>query len=106
GLWTGDAKERARTVAWFGGFGGFTAADLVRGAYIGPDEVQGVIDGLRQEGGLVEMTVGAGRQLLLHADMVKELEERVLQVLGRLHEEHPLMTAHDRQKVQSHLDYV
>src|SRR5439155_22624367 len=40
------------------------------------------------------------------ADMVKELEERILQALGRLHEEHPLMTAHDRQKVQSQLDYV
>jgi selenocysteine-specific elongation factor len=105
-LWTGDARERARTVAWFGGFGGFTAADLVRGANIGPDEVQGVIDGLRQEGGLVEMTVGAGKHLLLHADMVSELEERVLQTLGRLHQEHPLMTAHDRQRVQSQLDYV
>src|SRR5262249_56172526 len=23
-LWTGDAKERALTVAWFGGFAGFT----------------------------------------------------------------------------------
>src|SRR5207253_7118699 len=36
-LWTGDAEERALTVAWFGGFSGFTPADLVRGAHIGPD---------------------------------------------------------------------
>src|SRR5581483_4021066 len=34
-LWTGNARERALTVAWFGGFGGFTAADLVRGANVG-----------------------------------------------------------------------
>jgi selenocysteine-specific elongation factor len=34
------------------------------------------------------------------------LEERLLQVLGRLHEQYPLMSGHDRQKVQSHLDYV
>src|SRR5205807_9311959 len=34
------------------------------------------------------------------------LDERILQVLGRLHQEEPLVTAHDRQKVQSQLDYV
>jgi selenocysteine-specific elongation factor len=38
--------------------------------------------------------------------MVRELEERILQALARLHEEFPLMSAHDRQKVQSQLDYV
>jgi selenocysteine-specific elongation factor len=105
-LWTGDALERARVVAWFGGFSGFTPADLVRGANVGPDEVEGLLETLKQSGDLVEMSIGSGRRLLLHADMVKELEERLMQALGRLHEEHPLMTAHDRQKVQSQLDYV
>jgi selenocysteine-specific elongation factor len=38
--------------------------------------------------------------------MVKELEERLIQALSRLHEQFPLMSAHDRQKVQSQLDYV
>src|SRR5205085_658243 len=33
-LWTGDADQRALTVAWFGGFSGFTPADLVRGANV------------------------------------------------------------------------
>src|SRR5258708_37878153 len=28
-LWTGDPEQRALTVAWFGGFAGFTLADLV-----------------------------------------------------------------------------
>jgi selenocysteine-specific elongation factor len=65
-----------------------------------------VIEGLRQAGDLVEMTLGAGKQLLLHADMVKELEERILLTLAQLHQVYPLMTAHDRQKVQSQLDYV
>jgi selenocysteine-specific elongation factor len=105
-LWTGDALERARSVSWFGGFSGFSPADLVRGANVGPDEVEGVIVALRESGDLVELTVGAGRRVLLHSGMLKELEERVLQVLARLHEQSPLMTAHDRQKVQSQLDYV
>ena len=105
-LWTGNAEERALTVAWFGSFSGFTAADLVRGANVGPDEVEGLIARMKDRGDLVEVAVGAARRLLLHADMVKELEERVLQAVSRLHEQFPLMTAHDRQKVQSQLDYV
>jgi len=104
-LWTGNAEERARTVAWFGGFSGFTPADLVRGANVAPDEAEGLIAALKERGDLVEVAAG-NRRLLLHGDMVKELEERVLQALGRLHEQFPLMTAHDRQKVQSQLDYV
>jgi selenocysteine-specific elongation factor len=105
-LWLGNADERALTVAWFGGFSGFRPADLVRGANVGPDEAQPLIDRLKQEGSLVEVAMGQARRLLLHGDMLKELEERVLQAVGRLHEEFPLMSSHDRQKVQSQLDYV
>jgi len=105
-LWAGNAEERALTVAWFGGFTGFTAADLVRGANVGPDEVEGLIASLKERGALVEVAAGSARRLLLHADMVGELEERVLQTLARLHEQFPLMSAHDRQKVQSQLAYV
>jgi selenocysteine-specific elongation factor len=105
-LWTGDPGQRALTVAWFGGFGGFTLADLVRGANVSPEEAKDLIDQLKQKGQLVEVAVGSARHLLLHADMLKELDERILQVLGRLHGQFPLMTSHDRQKVQSQLDYV
>lgn len=105
-LWSGNADERALTVAWFGGFAGFTAADLVRGANIAPDQTDAVIARLRQEHKLVEIAVSSARKLLLHADMVGELDERILGVLQRLHDEFPLMTTHDRQKVQSQLDYV
>jgi selenocysteine-specific elongation factor len=105
-LWTGDARQRALTVAWFGSFGGFTAADLVRGANVGPDEAAGLIAKLQEEGELVEVVISPARRSLLHKDMVNELEERILQNLTRLHEQFPLMSTHDRQKVQSQLDYV
>jgi selenocysteine-specific elongation factor len=105
-LWTGDAEQRALTVAWFGGFGGFTHADLVRGANVAPDRAAELIDRLKERGELVEVVISPARRLLLHADMIKELDERILTVLGRMHEELSLMTSHDRQKVQSHLDYV
>ena len=44
--------------------------------------------------------------MILHADVIKELDERILDVLARMHEEFPLMTSHDRQKVQAQLAYV
>jgi selenocysteine-specific elongation factor len=105
-LWSGDAEQRALTVAWFGGFAGFSSADLVRGANIDPHEAQPLIARLKARGDLVDVAVGQARRLLLHADMLKELDARILQVLNRLHEELPLMSSHDRQKVQSQLDYV
>ncbi len=105
-LWSGDRDQRALAVAWFGPFAGFTAADLVPGANISPDQAEPLIAKLKDRGELVDVVISQARHLLLHADMVKELEDRILQALGRLHEEFPLMSAHDRQKVQSQLDYV
>jgi selenocysteine-specific elongation factor len=105
-LWTGDARQRALTVAWFGAFGGFTIPDLVRGANVGPDEAAELVARLKEEGELAEVAISSARRLLLHKDMVSELEGRILTVLDRLHEQFPLMSTHDRQKVQSQLDYV
>ena len=105
-LWTGDAQERALTVAWFGGFSGFAPADLVRGANVAPDQTAALIGQLQSAGKLVEVSVGQARRHLLHADMIRDLDERILAILTRLHAEAPLMATHDRQKVQSQLDYV
>jgi selenocysteine-specific elongation factor len=104
-LATGTPQQRALTVAWFAGFSGFTVADLVRSAGIGPEEAAEVIARLRTEGKLAEVRIGHGHKLL-HADILRELDDRLLQVLARLHQQFPLMSAHDRQKVQSLLDYV
>ncbi|MFO0930480.1 MAG: selenocysteine-specific translation elongation factor [Gemmataceae bacterium] len=105
-LWTGDPRERALTVAWFGGFHGFQLADLVRGAGLSPDEATTLVAALRQEGKLRELAVGPARRTLLHGDMIGELEAKVYALLDRLHEQFPLMSTHDRQKVQSQLGYV
>jgi selenocysteine-specific elongation factor len=105
-LWSGDARERALTVAWFGAFGGFTIPELVRGANIGPDEGAELVARLKEQNELVEIVISGARRMLLHKDMVSELEGRILTILDRLHEQFPLMSTHDRQKVQSQLDYV
>ena len=104
-LWSENPAVRAEVVAWFGGFHGSTAADFVRGAGVGPGQVAGLLQELQAAGKIVEVSAG-GKKVLLHADRVAEVEARLLDVLGKLHDEHPLMTTHDRQSVLSHLDYV
>ena len=105
-LWSGSADQRALQVAWFGGYHGFVASDLVRDANIAPDQTAPLIAKLADEGKLVHVTACQTRKLLLHADSVKELDERITQALARLHEQFPLMATHDRQKVQAQLDYI
>ncbi|MBY0229731.1 MAG: selenocysteine-specific translation elongation factor [Gemmataceae bacterium] len=105
-LWTGDAAERVLMVAWFGGFGGFTLADLVRGANVGPDDAARLVEELKAQGKLREVPIGTAKRLLLHGEMVGELESRVLGILDKLHEANPLMSTHDRHGVQSQLGYV
>ncbi len=106
-LWSGDATERAMTIAWFGGFAGFTPADLVRGAGVGPAAAEPLIAQLKSDGTLAELTSGGAKRVLLHRDeYVHELEDRVMGVLSALHKQFPLMTLHDRRKVESRLDYV
>jgi selenocysteine-specific elongation factor len=105
-LWSSEPRTRAVTVAWFGGFEGFTLADLVRGAALAPDEAKTLIETLTGEKQLVEIALGGTRKRLLHRDMVAELEERLLTHLNHLHEQFPLMSTHDRQKVQAQLAYV
>src|SRR5260221_8018447 len=52
-LWSGDAEQRAVTVAWFGGFSGFTKADIVRGGNVPPDQADDLIQRLKQRGELI-----------------------------------------------------
>jgi selenocysteine-specific elongation factor len=105
-LWTGDPKQRALCVAWFGGYSGFTQADLVRGADLDPEQALRIIEELRSENKLLAIAVQGGRQVILHTDILAELDERILAVLGKMHDELPLLSSHDRQKVQAQLDYV
>ena len=69
---SGPATPRSArlTVAWFGGFAGFTPADLVRGADVGPDEAAALIAQLKADGRCWwSVVVGRRRRLLLHHDM-------------------------------------
>jgi selenocysteine-specific elongation factor len=102
----GPPRDRVTAVAWFHGPAGFAEADLVREAGMRPGDVAAMVADLRSSGQLVEIVLGPQRTRLLHADVIADLEERVLDVVGQLHSELPLLTMHDRKMVQSRLGYV
>ncbi len=100
-----DAEPRALAAAWFVGFTGFVAPELVRTAGVAPSAVAPLVAKFLAAGKLTELSL-SGRTLLLHAERVAELETRVLDALAALHAENPLVTTHDRQKALARLEYV
>jgi selenocysteine-specific elongation factor len=105
-LWSDDPDARALAVAWFAGFDGFAPSFLVRAAGIAPNDAGAVSARLVASGKLVELALAQNRKVLVNAERVSELGERILGALAALHAEHPLVTNHDRQKVLARLDYV
>lgn len=97
--------ERVAAVAWARGVGGFAEGDLMREAGIAPHAVLSSIANLTAAKRLVAVTAGT-RQLMLHANSVSEIEDRILSVLARLHAAQPLVTGHERSRVQALLDYL
>ncbi|MBP3954690.1 SelB C-terminal domain-containing protein [Gemmata sp. G18] len=105
-LWSDAAETRALAVAWLAGSHGFAPNDLVRAAGVEPGRVEILALQLTSSGKLTDLTLASNRRLLVHSERVAELEARVLDTLGTMHAENPLMTTHDRQKALARLDYV
>ena len=104
-LWSGDAGTRrdGRLVQWIHRL---APADLVRGAGVGPAAAAPLILQMKEGGVLAELVAGGAKRTLLHQDNIKELENRIMVVLSALHQQFPLMTLHDRRKVEAQLDYI
>ncbi len=100
-LWTEDAGVRGLAAAWFAGFNGLVAFDLIRDAGLAPEQAEA----FALHGRLVELTFGH-RRVLLHPDRSAELETRILDALAKLHADNPLATNHDRLKLSLKLDYI
>jgi selenocysteine-specific elongation factor len=106
-LWSAATPaERALEVAWFHYTRGISQADLVREAGMLPGEADLFLRDALADGRLKSVTSDSGKALVLHADVVDEIHERVTSTLSKLHTEFPLMSTHDRQRVQAQLDYV
>lgn len=105
-LWTGDAETRVLKAAWFGGFGGVATNDLVRNANVPITQAQTLVAKLKGERKIVEVPLHPHRMVLLHANTLEVLQQRILAAVADLHEQAPLVTSHDRQKVCGALAYM
>lgn len=105
-LWSSrDELERANTVARFQGKQGVTVVDLVRNAGILPDAAEMALRTNEANGSLKWVVNHEGKEVLLHAGVIHEIQDQLKNVMAQLHADHPLMSTHDRQKVQAQLDY-
>ncbi len=105
-LWSEDAQQRVEIAIWFKGFKGLVPGDIAREAGVPSNEIEAVLGELLSSKRVVELVLPPHHKLVLHADRVSELETRILDTLGGLHAENPLMTSHDRQKTLACLDYI
>jgi selenocysteine-specific elongation factor len=105
-LWSGTPARRVLAAAWMSGFGGVSLVELVRGAGMQPSEAQQLAHDLQTQGKLVETAAHTAQPRYLHAELIADLENRVLKLLASAHQDAPLLSAHPRQRLVSQLDYI
>ena len=105
-LWSDERETRATAFAWFAEFHGFQPDDLVREVGLLPEDVSGIVAQLCAANRIVELILPPHRRLMIHADRLAELGERILAALAELHAELPLFTSHERAKLLALLNYV
>lgn len=102
-----EPAVRMAAVAWFGGFRGTERADFIRGAGIAPAQTDELLQQLQQEGTLVALTLPPPRRpLLWHAQRLQEAEARILGHVQFLHQQQPLLTSLDRQRIVAQLGFL
>jgi selenocysteine-specific elongation factor len=105
-LWNGDARVRAAQAAWFRGVAGLAPADLVRDAGVAPADVDNCLAELTGRGEIAGVLENGNHRLLLQRDVLAGLEERILHLLQKMHDQSPLMSHHDRRQLEAQLDYI
>jgi selenocysteine-specific elongation factor len=99
-----DPVKRASAALYFFDNTEVESSDLVRIA--GIIEHQPVFEQLKTDGELVEFPLTASRTSIVHQQHLKEIGNRVLVVLKRLHRSYPLRFAHPRHELQTEFAYL
>jgi selenocysteine-specific elongation factor len=106
-LESSDPATRMAAVAWFCGFRGAVRADFIRGAGVAPSAADQLLQQLQQTGVLIALHLPAPRQpVLWHHLRVQEAEQRIVSHVQFLHQQQPLLTSLDRQKIVAQLSYL
>ena len=98
-----DPVERVRAVLAFQGLEPVDDRALCARAGVALPEVGPILERLAEAGELVEVAVGPRRSIRLPAELVDDLEDRLLRALGRLHEARPRLSAIPRARLSAEL---
>ncbi len=105
-LLSDDELKRADAAVYFLGARDWSAIDLACELDADVPHAASLIDRLRADRRLIDLSAGARRATLLHVDRCKALEERILATLRRLHAEAPIEPSVPRQKIAQAMRYL
>lgn len=99
-----DPVTRAAAALYFTGLNNWQPRDLARTA--GIEQVEPVVDALRQNGTLIEIELSPTRSLSVHRECLDQLTGRIATTLEKLHARNPLRTAIDLVQLRHGFDYL
>lgn len=99
-----DPDARAAAAAFFFGVEPWTPVDLARAT--GVDDIQGVIERLRQQQQLETIEYSVTRRQLVQRDVLDRLADRVVRTLGRMHDEQPLRSSFPQTQLAHAFEYL
>ena len=100
-----EAARAAASVYLVGGSdNGWQRSDWPRIA--GVINVEEIYQQLIASGDLVELRLTQSRHLVTHRDRLQEISQRIVKVLGRLHDQYPLRFNHPRNVVENEFAYL
>lgn len=99
-----DVDERSAAALYFANLRDWQPADLPRTA--GVEDVDRAQARLRERGELLEIVLSPTRTFRVHERAFDRLCRRIAASLRRLHERHPLRTAHERSAILNAFRYV
>ena len=102
-LGSADPSTRVASALASTRLAGWTEKTLARDAGIPLGDVGPAIESLKRSGALVELAIGPRRSAIVLAEVVADLEDRILRALGRLHEASPRHSGIARARVASAL---
>lgn len=105
-LRSADPIERAGAALAGIGLGQWTERSLCRDTGIPRGEIPDVLDRLRASGVIVDIPLGPRRTARVVADLIADLEDRLLRALVRLHEASPRMSAIPRNRLVGSMAYL
>ena len=101
-----DPAERAAAALAGIGLGTWTERTLCRDTGISLADIPEILDCLKATGVIVDVPIGTRRVARVVADLIADLEDRLLRSLGRLHAASPRMSAIPRTRLVGTMAYL